>query len=100
MNRVLKSCLSLPFALAMPLVAQAQSADDGSDYSDYFGDEAPVSDGPATMRDAQEQGRGYRIGTNGRPLVTPDRYTVRSGDTLWSITGQYLGDSWQWPQVW
>ena len=30
----------------------------------------------------------------------PARYTVKSGDTLWSISRHYLRSPWQWPQLW
>ncbi|MCB9667621.1 MAG: LysM peptidoglycan-binding domain-containing protein [Myxococcales bacterium] len=30
----------------------------------------------------------------------PETHTVIKGDTLWDITGKYVGNPWDWPRIW
>lgn len=30
----------------------------------------------------------------------PERYTIKSGDTLWAISTLYLKSPWRWPELW
>ncbi len=36
----------------------------------------------------------------GGTAKTPDFYTIQAGDTLWDISTRFLGDPYQWPQLW
>ena len=33
-------------------------------------------------------------------LDAPERYTIKSGDTLWAISGLFLKRAWRWPELW
>jgi len=36
----------------------------------------------------------------GTGAAPPDTYTVKSGDTLWDLSGRYLDNPWYWPKLW
>jgi hypothetical protein len=41
-----------------------------------------------------------QVGGPGGPGATPDFYVIQQGDTLWDISTRFLGDPYQWPQLW
>jgi hypothetical protein len=52
----------------------------------------------------ENQSTNVRGGEGGQFVVdgsnVPQAHTVRRGDTLWAISGQYYRSSYSWPQVW
>ncbi|MBC8118127.1 MAG: LysM peptidoglycan-binding domain-containing protein [Burkholderiaceae bacterium] len=65
-------------------------------------DSAPASKLPVTP---QQRGTADQVAQSGVPLsalapTAPERYTVKSGDTLWDLSGMYLVSPWRWPELW
>lgn len=103
--------LSFVLALAAPTLILAQGADgyaaEESDYSDYFSDGSEEGgevqdEGPRSLSEAKRTGKAYTLGRGGKHARQPDRdvHVVQKGDTLWSISDNYFGDPWHWPEVW
>lgn len=65
-------------------------------------DSTPASRLPITPK---QRVTADQVAQSGVPLAAlaptaPERYTVKSGDTLWDLSGMYLVSPWRWPELW
>jgi LysM repeat protein len=65
-------------------------------------DSTPASRFPITP---QQRSTADQVAQAGVPLSAlapnaPERYTIKSGDTLWDLSRMYLTSPWRWPELW
>lgn len=100
----MKKVIAVSIGLVSLPAGVGRGQDMGTDYSDHFGwQDTPSSagEGPASVAEAKQQGRGYRIGQRGpRAEGGADVHVVQEGDTLWDVSAHYFDDPWHWPQIW
>jgi hypothetical protein len=65
-------------------------------------DQAPSETAPMTPEKPQRSApKPPPVNAEPRPTVAPGQdYTVKTGDTLWDISGSYLQSPWFWPKLW
>ena len=54
----------------------------------------------ATQRDTAKLVAARGVPLSELAANAPDRYTIKSGDTLWAISRLYLKSPWRWPELW
>jgi len=89
---LLTLCLA-PFAVLAQPVEQHPLMPPSGEGSEVEGKEVQQ---PPTQRPPPAQGEVETASPEGPSQV----HTVEKGDTLWDLSGKYLGSPWYWPKVW
>lgn len=69
--------------------------------ADTGAQDQPSETAPITPERSERAGRPPAAEAQPHPNLPPGQdYTVKSGDTLWDISGSYLQSPWFWPKLW